>query len=100
MHSNIFTAIARQADEVNAVVVGMIEDPRAPRGAVVLFNEDTGTYEFAKFTLVDDEVIFSDIVSCHGNQSKAYKYLSDYTLDLRGFVPLESGALIENPAKV
>jgi hypothetical protein len=110
MHSTTFTALARYADETSQVVVSVVEDvsanagTTATLGAVILqtLAEDTPAeardrFEFARFVISSDgEVAFEGRQNVYGNLSKAFKFLSDYTLDRRPMVYLESGVQVES----
>lgn len=99
MHSSTFQQVARAADEFATEVVAFtesiaVEGPLG-KGAVVLFKADTDEFAFAKFAVSGDEVEFTGMQYVMRNQSKAYKYLADFTMDARRFVHLESGVQVE-----
>jgi len=104
MHSTEFTTIARAADEISCTVVahtesfGFTDDAVAPlgKGAVVLFKPDTAEFAFAKFALSGDTVDLTGLQYVGGNQSKAFKYLADFTMDARRYVHMEAGYEVEN----
>jgi hypothetical protein len=112
MHSSKFTALAQAADESAEVVVSVVEDVAANAdtdvvfGAVILQREDTVTVEeetriiprftFARFAIGKDAVTFEGRQDVYGNVSKAFKFLSDYTLDRRPLVHMEDGSLVES----
>ncbi len=95
MHSTQFTLIARAADEFSCEVVAFTTDAPAS-GALVLFNADNSEFAFAKFRVQEDEVFFSGTQYVGTNQSKAYKYLADFTMDARERVHMEAGYTVEN----
>lgn len=101
MHSSTFVTIARAADEFATEVVALTESFAAEgalgKGAAVLFNSDNGEFAFTKWQVSGDEAEFYGTQFVGRNQSKAYKFLSDFTLDARRRVYLESGEQIENP---
>lgn len=107
MHSSKFTALARAADERGAVIVSMVEDVAANAestailGAVILHmppeGETGNRFSFARFVISsDDEVTFEGEQVVYSNMSKAFKFLSDYTLDRRPFVHMEDGTEVES----
>lgn len=103
MHSTTFTQIAQAADERSQVVMSVVEDVRAMQemdneitlGAVILSNPDTGEFAFARFGVAGKDVAFTGEQHVGSNVSKAYKFLSDYTLDRRPMRHIESGAEVE-----
>jgi hypothetical protein len=100
MHSTTFTAIARAADEVSFEVVAVTESFSTEgvlgKGALVLFNADNGEFAFTKFAHSGEEVEFTGTQYVGRNQSKAYKYLADFTMDARRYVHMEAGYEVEN----
>lgn len=106
MHSTKFTSLAQAADDRGTVVVSVVEDVAANAdantilGAVILQGErkvpDTDivrpVFTFARFSIgARGAVAFDGEQDVHGNLSKAFKFLSDYTLDRRPMVFLEDG---------
>lgn len=109
MHSTKFTSLAQAADERAQVVVSVVEDVAANAessailGAVILQGErivpDTDivrpVFTFARFVISSEgDVAFEGEQDTFGNLSKAFKFLSDYTLDRRPMVFLEDGSEI------
>jgi hypothetical protein len=111
MHSTQYTRFAQFADEASQVIVSVVEDVAANAvddsrivGACILHTPAEGEgdtrqaarFTFARFAITEDEVILAGEQNVHGNLSKAFKYLADYTLDRRPYVHLESGIEVES----
>lgn len=104
MNTKAYTAVAAAANkQEKSILFAVVQDVNASDDTTIhaggiLVDADAKDIRFVHIEVANNrEVIFTRAQYCGRNISKAYKYLSDYTLDRRPLVHLESGALIENP---